>query len=74
VYLIVARWKISVATRIQVAVSWVVTPCSDVVGYKHFRGPCWLSLQSEWRPQLEYIIIVFHIIKELYFPTFQAVT
>jgi hypothetical protein len=30
-----------------VKVFWVVTPCSIVVGYQHFRGPCCLHLQVE---------------------------
>jgi hypothetical protein len=32
---------------IQVEVFWVVTPCSTVVGYQYFRGPCCLHLQGE---------------------------
>jgi hypothetical protein len=27
-------------------VFWVMTPCSDVVGDQHFRGPCCLHLQG----------------------------
>jgi len=30
--------------KIQVAVFWVVTPCSDVVEYQGFRGPCCLQV------------------------------
>jgi len=26
---------------------WVVTPCSDVLGYRRFGGPCCLTLQGE---------------------------
>jgi hypothetical protein len=33
--------------KIQVEVLWVVTPCSDVVGYQRFEGPCCLHLQGE---------------------------
>jgi len=29
---------------IQVGVFWVVTPCSVVVGYQFFGGPCCLHL------------------------------
>jgi hypothetical protein len=37
--------------KIQVEVFWVVTPCSVVVGYQHFGGPCCLHLQEErWHP------------------------
>jgi hypothetical protein len=28
-------------------VFWVVTPCSDVVGYRRFGGPSYLHLQDE---------------------------
>jgi hypothetical protein len=30
----------------QVEVFWVVIPCSVMVGYQRFRGPCCLHLQS----------------------------
>jgi hypothetical protein len=30
------------AVKIQVAVFWIVTPCSDVVGYRRFGEPCCL--------------------------------
>jgi hypothetical protein len=33
--------------KIQVDVFWVVTQCSVVVGYQHFRGLCRLHLQGE---------------------------
>jgi len=29
--------------RIQVVI-WLVTLCSNVVGYQYFRGPCWPCL------------------------------
>jgi len=35
------------------AVYWVVTSCSVVVEYQHFRGPCCLCLQGKvkcWYP------------------------
>jgi len=32
--------------KIQI-VFWVVTPCSDVVGYQRYGGPCCLHLQGE---------------------------
>jgi len=32
---------------VQVMVFWVRTPCSGVVGYHCFRGPCWLHLWGE---------------------------
>jgi len=31
----------------QIEVFWVVTPCSDVVGYQRFRDPYCLHLQGE---------------------------
>jgi len=33
--------------KIQVEVSWVVMPCSVVVGYQHFGGLCCLHLQGK---------------------------
>jgi hypothetical protein len=33
--------------KIQDVVFWVVMPCSDVVGYQCFGGPCCLHLQGE---------------------------
>jgi len=32
--------------NIQVKDFWVVTLCSDMVGYQLFRGPCCLHLQG----------------------------
>jgi len=34
----------NVVNNLQVEVFWVVTPCSVVVGYQHFRGPYCLHL------------------------------
>jgi hypothetical protein len=33
------RYEVFTAAKIHVEVFWVVTPCSVVVAYKHFRGP-----------------------------------
>jgi hypothetical protein len=41
------RLKVFMAMKIQVMVFWVLTPCSDVVGYQIFRGPYYLQLQGE---------------------------
>jgi len=35
------------AMKIQIVVFWVVTPCSDVVGYQRFRVLRYLDLQSD---------------------------
>jgi len=35
------------AVMFQVEVFWAVTPCSIVVGYQRFGGPCCLHLQGE---------------------------
>jgi hypothetical protein len=35
------------AMKIQVEVFWVVRPCSDMVGYQCFGGPCCLYLLGE---------------------------
>jgi hypothetical protein len=40
------RFEIFKVVKIHVKVFWVMTPCSDVVGYQHFRGPCCLHLNS----------------------------
>jgi len=38
--------------KIKVEVFWLVTPCSVVVGYQRFRGPCCLHLHplKRWYP------------------------
>jgi hypothetical protein len=37
-------------SNFHVEVFWVLTPCSVVLGYRRFRGPCCLHLQSSpWR-------------------------
>jgi hypothetical protein len=47
------RFEIFMTVRIQVVVFWDVTPCIDVVGYQHFRGPCYLHFQGEVSGVLE---------------------
>jgi hypothetical protein len=42
-----ARFEVFTVVKIEVEVFWVVTPCSAVAGYQHFRGPCCLLLQDE---------------------------
>jgi hypothetical protein len=42
----VAIVDIYTTVNIQVEVFWVVTPCSAVVGYHRFGGPCCLHLQG----------------------------
>jgi hypothetical protein len=42
-----AGFGVFTAMRIQVVVFWVMTPCSDVVGYQYFGGPCWLHFDRE---------------------------
>jgi hypothetical protein len=39
--------EVFTAMKINVAVCWVVTPCSVVVGYRRFRSPCCLHLHPE---------------------------
>jgi hypothetical protein len=41
-----AKSEVFIAGKIQVVFFWVVTPCSVVIGYQHFRGPCCLNLQG----------------------------
>jgi hypothetical protein len=45
-YRVVLRFDVLTAVKIQVEGFWVVTPCSAVVGYKLFGGPCCLHLQQ----------------------------
>jgi len=42
------------AMNIQVSVFWVVTPCSDEVGHRRFRGPLWEEFIGvlEWNTKL----------------------
>jgi hypothetical protein len=50
-----------IVMMIQVEVFWVVTPCSVVVGYQCFRGPCCLQgevtrmekIRHRYRPRLK---------------------
>jgi hypothetical protein len=39
--------RLFMAMMFQVELFWVVTPCSVVIGYQRFRGPCFLHLQGE---------------------------
>jgi len=41
------RFEVFTVVKIQVEFFWIVTPCSYVVGYRRFGGPCCL-LQDEW--------------------------
>jgi hypothetical protein len=41
------RFEVFTTIEIQVQFFWVVTPCSVVVGYQRFGGPCCLHLQGE---------------------------
>jgi hypothetical protein len=39
------RFEIFTAMKIQIVIFWVVTPCSNMVGYQRFGGPCCFHLQ-----------------------------
>jgi hypothetical protein len=41
-----AKFDVFTAMKMQVAVFWVVTPCSVVVGYRRFRRPYCLSITA----------------------------
>jgi hypothetical protein len=41
------KFNVFAVMKIQVAVFWVVTPCSNVLGYQHFGVPCSFNLQGE---------------------------
>jgi hypothetical protein len=48
----------------QVMFFWVMTLCRDVVGYQHFRGPCYLlhftlKMEGPWPSK---ILVFYHII------------
>jgi hypothetical protein len=45
--LVAMRFQAFTTVKIQIEILWVVTPCSVVVGYQRFRGPCCLHLQGE---------------------------
>jgi len=40
------RLQISTAMKTHDEFIWVVAPCSDVVGYQSFGGPCCLNLKD----------------------------
>jgi len=40
------RFETFTAMKIQVEVSWVVTPCSTGLGYQRFGAPCCFYLQG----------------------------
>jgi len=71
---------IFMAFKINIMVLWVITLCSDVIGYQHFEGLCCLCLHSDTgilphhyivslprRPQHEARIVHLHIIKIVIF-------
>jgi len=41
------RLEFLTGMKIQVEALWVMTPCSDVVGYQRFRGTCCLHFRGE---------------------------
>jgi hypothetical protein len=47
------------AVKIKVDVFWVVTSCSVVVGYRHFRGQCYLlKMEEAWTSE---VLVFYHI-------------
>jgi hypothetical protein len=52
-----ANFEAFTAVMFQVAVFWVVTSCSIVVGYQIFRGPCCLHIPVEVK--IEYSITTY---------------
>jgi len=45
-----ARREVLMEVRIPVEVLWLMTPCSVVVGYQRFGGPCCLHLRRQRGP------------------------
>jgi len=41
------RFEVFTAVKVQVAVFWIVIPCSDVSEYQGFGGPCCLHFQGK---------------------------
>jgi hypothetical protein len=42
-------FEVFTAVIFQAEVFWVVTPCSAVLGYQRFRGPCFtLKMEAVW--------------------------
>jgi len=48
--------------KIQVEVSWVMTPCCAVAGYERFEGPCCLRLHGEVSTAWIGIQVVFWVV------------
>jgi hypothetical protein len=44
--------------KIQVKFFWVVMPCSDVIGYQHFRGPCCLHLHPGYTKNMIFCLLL----------------
>jgi hypothetical protein len=58
------KWLLGKVFRdIQIEFFWVVTLCSDVAGYHHFRGLCCLHPSWRWRqhgPLKQYLTTALH--------------
>jgi hypothetical protein len=42
------RSEVFTAIKTQIVVFWILTPCSDLIGYRRFGGLCYLHLQTEY--------------------------
>jgi hypothetical protein len=54
--IILGIFEIFTAVKIHVSVFWVVTPCSDVVGYYNFGRPCCFHLH----PSVTINLLILH--------------
>jgi hypothetical protein len=66
-----AKFEAFTAVKIQVDVFWVVTSCSDVVGYQCFGTLCCLCLQGEVKMEAEWsseMVASYHIITRRHNP------
>jgi hypothetical protein len=66
------RLEVFTAMKIQVTVFWIVTPCSDVIGYRRFGGSFCLHLHSEDRdfdPSVPSDMSIYYIYKWTGFDT-----
>jgi hypothetical protein len=57
-----ARFEVLVMIKFQVTVFCVMTPCSDMVKYQHFVGPCCLQLHGEGPPKHWYPTSSLHTV------------
>jgi len=53
------RFEVFIVIKIQV-VFWILIPCSDVVGYQHFGGPCCMLPLCSSEVMVSYHITIWY--------------